>query len=54
VEDFCRKEKVQVLESIPFDRNVAAAISNGELAVKERKYQQLFRGLIEKIRGEGT
>jgi MinD superfamily P-loop ATPase len=47
--DYCAREGLSVLETIPFDSKLGLLISNGKLAVEDGKYRQLFQRLLEKI-----
>lgn len=51
VVDYARQHNIPVLMRIPFDREIAAAYSNGVPMVDVRKdYSDLFRNLLETIR----
>lgn len=50
VKEYARKEKLQVLMEIPFDRKIAEAYSNGQMIVDAiPEYRHKFRTLLEKI-----
>jgi len=53
VEDFCREEDVPVLLRIPQSTEIAQLYSRGEaFASRHGQWQQRFRGVWERIRGE--
>lgn len=53
-ETFCTREKIPVLQTIPYDPNLAYLISNGQLAVEDSKYRQVFQDLLARIRREAN
>jgi MinD superfamily P-loop ATPase len=51
VEDYCQKENIPVLMTIPFDRNIAVAYSEGKSIIETQvAYKQKFLELFEKIK----
>ena len=50
VQDFCRKENIPVLMTIPMDRRIAVAYSKGETIIESQpSYRQKFVDLYTKI-----
>jgi MinD superfamily P-loop ATPase len=51
VRDFCTKEGIPVLMTIPFDRKIAVAYSRGQTLLEAfPAYRSAFLGLFERIR----
>lgn len=50
--DYCIREGLTILETIPYDSKLAYTISQGQLAVEKPKYRQLFEGLLGRIEKE--
>ena len=49
-EEFCLKNNINVLERIPFTKELAEINGNGKIAVNEKEeYRELFASLLEKI-----
>lgn len=46
---YCKENKVEVLTSIPFDREIAKTYSRGELISEIDRYKNIFTDLIEKL-----
>ena len=52
-EDFCRENDVNILASIPFDRDLGRLISEGRIAVKEdKKWEEVFSSLLRTVSKE--
>ena len=54
LEQFCAQHALPVLLRIPYRREIAEAVSAGELLVQREPYAALFRELLVKIGGEST
>lgn len=53
LEQHCRKHRLPVLLRIPYSKEIAEAVSGGQLLVnKDRKYKQMFQELYTKIGGD--
>ena len=51
VHDFCREENIPVLMTIPMDRNIAMAYSEGKTIVETQPaYRKKFLGLFEEVK----
>jgi len=55
IEDFCKKEEIEILMKIPFERKIAEAYSKGKLLVElypewKNKFQSLFEVIKEKVK----
>lgn len=51
--EYCIKEKVNILEEIPFDSEVGKLNSNGKVLVNEsEKYNKMFTKLLKNIKAE--
>lgn len=51
VEDYCHKENIPILMSIPMDRNIAVAYSEGKSIVETQPaYRKKFLNLYEKVK----
>ena len=50
VEEYCKKENVEVILKIPFDKNVAHAYSNGQSIIEVLpEYKYIFSNLVNTI-----
>jgi len=49
--EYCEKEGIPILMTIPFERNVAESYAKGQLLIKESIWQDRFLSLWEKIKG---
>ena len=53
IEDFCKKENIDILMKIPFDRKIAELYSEGIAFVKEmEEWKEKFKELFSVIEGE--
>ncbi|NHK32436.1 MAG: AAA family ATPase [Asgard group archaeon] len=55
IEDFCKKEEIDILLIIPFERKIAEAYSKGKLLVQiypewKDKFQALYQEISEKVK----
>lgn len=55
IEDFCKKEEIDILLIIPFERKIAEAYSKGKLLVQiypewKEKFQALYQEISEKVK----
>ena len=49
-DEFCKENRIKILEKIPFDVELGTLNSNGKIATRENtKYRDLFSSLLEKI-----
>ena len=49
-DEFCKENRIKILEKIPFDVELGTLNSNGKIAAREsKKYRDLFSSLLEKI-----
>lgn len=46
---YCKEEDINVLLSLPFDKDVARIYSRGDLLVDDEKYKNIFTELADKI-----
>lgn len=49
IETFCIEKEIKVLSKIPFDRDLGAINSDGEIAAKSEKYKVLFSELLQAV-----
>ena len=49
IETFCIEKEIKVLSKIPFDRDLGAINSDGEIAAKSEKYKVLFSELRQAV-----
>ncbi|KPJ69309.1 MAG: (4Fe-4S)-binding protein [Syntrophobacter sp. DG_60] len=50
--EYCHKEEIPILMTIPFERKVAESYARGELLVKNAIWKNEFLALWEKIKGD--
>lgn len=51
IEEFAKENNIEILEKIPFDREIGLINSNGELITKvNEKYKKIFEGILNKIK----
>ena len=49
-EEFCKENRIKILEKIPFDVELGTLNSNGKIAAREKtRYRDLFSSLLTKI-----
>jgi len=51
ITNYCSQNKINILSSIPFDRNLAISYSRGELASGLNYYKNIFLDIYNKIKG---
>lgn len=52
LEQFCKEHELPILLQIPFQKEIAQAVSRGELLVeKNDRYREMFYGVLDKIGG---
>lgn len=51
IEDFCRKQGIPVLGTIPFDRRIAEAYSRGDLLTERAEFRKMFETLLVNLKG---
>lgn len=49
IDDYCAKEKIEVIARIPFDEKIARLYSDGQLLITDLKYKELFSSILEKL-----
>ena len=49
IENFCRENKIKVLEKIPFDSELSAINSEGEIVSRSEKYDDVFSFLLQTV-----
>lgn len=53
VEEFCKRNNIEILERIPFDERIGELNSNGHIIVREdEEYRKIFSDLLSRIEGE--
>ncbi|MBF8984265.1 ATP-binding protein [Lutibacter sp. B2] len=52
IEEYCEKEKINVLEKIKFDKDIAVLYSKGRMLVEHDKYKDLFLNIGKRIEEE--
>jgi len=48
--DYCKKENIPILMTIPFDKKVAESYAKGELLIEDKLWNEQFLELWEKIK----
>ncbi|MEW9121464.1 MAG: ATP-binding protein [Thermotaleaceae bacterium] len=51
INDYCQKEKISIIGSIPFDKKIAILYSEGKLLVEQTDYHDLFYGIAHRLKG---
>nr|HPG29286.1 P-loop NTPase [bacterium] len=49
IREYCNNENIKISGRIPFDKNIAAKYSAGEILIEDSKYKQIFSEILEKI-----
>lgn len=52
IEEYCEKEKINIIEKIKFDKDIAVLYSKGMMLVEHDKYKNLFLEIGRKIKEE--
>ena len=49
VSRYCIENNIEILSSIPYEKNIAEIYSRGELIIEQDQYKSIFTDLIEKL-----